>query len=199
MDWYYKTIRFVPTNCNNEFLAAKCINILHGFSYRYDTRSIGVSFPNWCNETVGDRISFVSIEKMTLDYLLTQNYFKEMQDLGYFNISKTLIVPIECNFACFKRYQKIDKSSAPGFHRKIKRLAKRAHNRGEVFDNKKYNIYKQCDIGHYHSLAEESKSKGYGFRLNIQRTNEVSINNIPIFSSYGLANTAHTLQSVPII
>lgn len=199
MDWYYVTIRFVANHCNNEAIAAKCIQILHGFNYRYDIRSIGVSFPNWCHETVGNKISFVSTEKLALDFLVKQRYFQEMQQLGYFEISETLLVPADCQFACFNRCQKIDKSSCAGLNRKLKRLARRAEARGEVFDHSKYSNYQLIEIEHYHSLAAPSKSRSRNFRLNIQKTNNITQNDTPCFSSYGLANSTATLQSVPII
>ncbi|WP_305374307.1 type I-F CRISPR-associated endoribonuclease Cas6/Csy4 [Photobacterium leiognathi] len=48
-------------------------------------------------------------------------------------------------------------------------------------------------------MEEESKSKERYFRLNIQKTNEVSLNDMPLFSSYGLANTENSIQSVPLV
>ncbi|MEZ9640275.1 type I-F CRISPR-associated endoribonuclease Cas6/Csy4 [Vibrio cyclitrophicus] len=56
MKWYYKTVTFLPARCNNESLAAKCLRILHGFNYEYETRNIGVSFPLWSDDTIGNKI-----------------------------------------------------------------------------------------------------------------------------------------------
>ena len=199
MNWYYISIHFISTHCNNEVLAAKCIKILHGFSHRNNIRSIGISFPDWCEETVGNKISFVSTDKIILESLIKQKYFIEMHKLGFFTISETFVAPTDCDFVSFKRCQKIDKSSAAGFNRKIQRLAKRAQARGEEFDFTKYNKHKQYDFKSYHSLEENSKSKERDFRLNIQKTNEVNLNDIPLFSSYGLANTENSIQSVPFV
>ncbi|WP_305374308.1 type I-F CRISPR-associated endoribonuclease Cas6/Csy4 [Photobacterium leiognathi] len=160
MNWYYISIHFISTHCNNEVLAAKCIKILHGFSYRNNIRSIGISFPNWSEETVGNKISFVSTDKIILESLIKQKYFMEMHNLGFFTISETLVAPTDCDFVSFKRCQKIDKSSAAGFNRKIQRLAKRAKARGEEFDFTKYNIHKQYDlktITHWKKRAKVKK------------------------------------------
>ncbi|MGF1711470.1 type I-F CRISPR-associated endoribonuclease Cas6/Csy4 [Vibrio kagoshimensis] len=199
MTWYYKTVTFLPARCNNESLAAKCLQILHGFNYEYETRNIGVSFPLWSDDTIGNKISFVSTNKIELDLLLKQHYFTQMKDLHYFDISNTKVVPDGCEYVSFKRCQSIDKATPAGQARKLKRLQKRAEARGEEFDLPSIKPQEIVALHHYHSLEEDSKSRDDSFRLNIRMFKESSLDGDALFSSYGLANTENTFQTVPLI
>lgn len=199
MKWYYKTVTFLPARCNNESLAAKCLRILHGFNYEYETRNIGVSFPLWSDYTIGNKISFVSTNKIELDLLLKQHYFTQMKELHYFDISNTKVVPDGCEYVSFKRCQSIDKATPVGQARKAKRLKKRAEERGEEFDLSSFKQHEVVALHHYHSLEEDSKSRGGSFRLNIRMFKETCLDGDALFSSYGLANTENTFQPVPII
>ncbi|GHW11499.1 type I-F CRISPR-associated endoribonuclease Cas6/Csy4 [Vibrio cholerae] len=199
MKWYYKTITFLPELCNNESLAAKCLRVLHGFNYQYETRNIGVSFPLWCEATVGKKISFVSKNKIELDLLLKQHYFVQMEQLQYFHISNTGLVPEDCTYVSFRRCQSIDKVTAAGQARKIRRLEKRAISRGESFDPSSFAQKEHTAIAHYHSLGESSKQTNHNFRLNIRMLSEQHREGNSIFSSYGLSNSENSFQPVPLI
>ncbi|MFA0338886.1 type I-F CRISPR-associated endoribonuclease Cas6/Csy4 [Vibrio breoganii] len=199
MKWYYKTVTFLPARCNNESLAAKCLRILHGFNYEYETRNIGVSFPLWSDDTIGNKISFVSTNKIELDLLLKQQYFNQMKELRYFDISKTMFVPDHCEYVSFKRCQSIDKTTPAGQARKLKRLKKRAEARGKELDLPSLKQQDIVTLHHYHSLEEESKSRDDSFRLNIRMFKEPSLDGDALFSSYGLANAENTFQAVPFI
>ncbi|ANQ28605.1 type I-F CRISPR-associated endoribonuclease Cas6/Csy4 [Vibrio natriegens] len=198
MDWYYRTITFLPEYRNNEVIAAKCLKELHRFNYKYHTRSIGVSFPLWAEETVGHKITFVSTNKMELDFLLSRRYFTQMTKLGYFSISTAQIVPDNCSYALFRRKQSIDKATSAGQAREIKRLERRALERGEIFDPAYYSKSMTHAFHSYHSLKEDS-SGGNGFRLNIQMEQLEDTLSTGRFSSYGLGNTDNSLQVVPLI
>ena len=199
MTWYYQTVTFLPERRNNEALVARCIKILHGFNYRHKSRSIGVSFPHWCNETVGGKLSFVSTDVRELETLLSQHYFLAMQELEYFDISPCNTVPKSCCYASFRRNQAIDQSTPAGLNRKLKRLEKRANARGEIFDASRYSFNNNVTVGHYHSIQEHSDSSNSCFRLNIQKTMEGELRGDGIFSSYGLANSKNFPQTVPSI
>lgn len=198
MDWYYRTITFLPEFRNNEAMAAKCIKELHRFNYKYQTRSIGVSFPCWCQETVGRKITFVSTNKMELDFLLLRTYFAQMTKLGYFSITTAQTVPDDCFYALFKRCQSIDKQTPAGRARKLKRLERRALERGEIFSPVAYASTTTDAFQNYHSLEEES-SDGNQFRLNIQMFFLENTKETREFSSYGLGNSERSLQLVPLI
>ncbi|MCF7361753.1 type I-F CRISPR-associated endoribonuclease Cas6/Csy4 [Vibrio sp. A1-b2] len=198
MELYYRTITFLPEYRNNEAIAAKCLKELHSFNYEYKTRSIGVSFPLWNQETVGQKITFVSTNKMELDFLLSRRYFTQMIKLGYFSISFVQIVPDDCSYALFRRKQSIDKATPAGQARELKRLERRALERGEVFDPASYSKNTIHAFHSYHSLKEDSSS-GNRFRLNIQMENLEDTISTGRFSSYGLGNTDNSLQVVPLI
>ena len=199
MKWYYRTITFLPERCNNESLAAKCLRILHGFNYQYETRNIGISFPLWCDETVGKKISFVSTNKIELDLLLKQHYFVQMEKLQYFHISNTGLVPENCKYVSFKRCQSIDKTTPAGQTRKIRRLEQRAQSRGELFDPSSFAQKEHAVLAHYHSLEESSKQTNRNFRLNIRMISEQKQTGASVFSSYGLSNSENSIQPVPLI
>ncbi|MGR5302924.1 MULTISPECIES: type I-F CRISPR-associated endoribonuclease Cas6/Csy4 [Vibrio] len=199
MNWYYKTVTFIPERCDNEVLAAKCLSTLHGFNYKYDTRSIGVSFPDWCKDTVGKKLTFISTSKVELDLLLKHHYFIQMRRLGYFDISATAKIPEDCEYVLFVRNQSIDKSTAAGQVRKLKRLQKRAMARGESFYPALMRQEESIIVPHYHSLEVSSQSKNSPFRLNIQMKPEQSFEGSLVFSSYGLSNASNSYQPVPFI
>ncbi|OLQ72986.1 type I-F CRISPR-associated endoribonuclease Cas6/Csy4 [Photobacterium proteolyticum] len=198
MAWFYKTIRFLPERRNNEALVSKCLRVLHSFNYEYETRNIGVSFPMWCEQTIGNQLTFVSMDRMQLDYLLRwHSYFDEMVRLGYFAVSNTQEVPESINYVAFERNCSIDRLTPVGHAKKLKRLKERAEARGEVFEPKKY--YSRTSIsvdGHYHSIENVSNKK---FRLNIVRVETPERATTGYFSSYGLANSENNYQTVPEI
>ncbi|EHL0150110.1 type I-F CRISPR-associated endoribonuclease Cas6/Csy4 [Vibrio parahaemolyticus] len=198
MDWHYRTITFLPEYRNNEAIAAKCIKELHRFNYKYETRSIGVSFPLWGQETVGRKITFVSTNKMELDFLISRRYFVQMTKLGYFSISTTQTVPDDCSYVLFKRAHSIDKGTFAGRARELKRLERRALERGEIFAPIAYSKTTSHAFQSYHSLEEDSSS-GNKFRLNIQMKERSGTVGTGKFSSYGLGNTDNSLQVVPLI
>ncbi len=199
MKWYYKTITFIPERCNNEILVAKCLRVLHGFNYQYETRNIGVSLLLWREETVGEKISFISKSRIELDLLLKQHYFIQMEKLQYFHISKTDLVPEDCKYVSFRRCQAIDKATPAGQTKKIRRLEKRALSRGESFVPSFFIQNEHVVLPHYHSLEEFSKKTNSNFRLNIRMISERQPEGGSIFSSYGLSNSENSLQPVPLI
>ncbi|HIF9059471.1 TPA: type I-F CRISPR-associated endoribonuclease Cas6/Csy4 [Photobacterium damselae] len=199
MNWYYKTITFLPEHCNHEVLVAKCLTILHGFNYKYNTRSIGVSFPEWCDDTIGKKISFISTNRIELDLLLKHQYFTQMRKLSYFDISTTNQVPDDCEYVSFIRNQLIDKSTPAGQIRKQKRLEKRAIARQELFSISHIKQRESIVLHPYHSIEINSRSKSSFFRLNIQMKVENSLAGSSTFSSYGLSNSENSYQPVPLI
>ncbi|WP_318465255.1 type I-F CRISPR-associated endoribonuclease Cas6/Csy4 [Photobacterium leiognathi] len=199
MNWYYKTITFLPERCDHEVLVAKCLSILHGFNYKYNTRSIGVSFPEWCDDTVGKKISFISMSRIELDLLLKHQYFAQMRNLSYFDISTTNQVPDDCEYVSFIRNQSIDKSTPAGQTRKLRRLEKRAISRQELFTIPHIKQRESIVLPHYHSIEINSQSKSSFFRLNIQMKAEQSLEGSSTFSSYGLSNSENSYQPVPFI
>ncbi|WMN89114.1 type I-F CRISPR-associated endoribonuclease Cas6/Csy4 [Vibrio parahaemolyticus] len=194
---YYRTVTFLPKIKNNEALVGHCLKVLHGICTKYTINTIGVSFPEWRKETIGDKISFISPNQLELDFLLQQTYFSEMTGLGYFNISDSTLAPEQCNRAVFRRNQKIDQATPNGQRIRAERLAKRAMNRG---DSPIRFIPKDLVFEHYHSIPITSTRSGKSFRLNLQYQ---QLDTVPdgqwAFSSYGLANQKLKSSPVPVI
>ena len=191
---YYRTVTFLPKIKNNEALVGHCLKVLHGVCTKYAINTIGVSFPEWGQETIGDKISFISPNQLELDFLLQQTYFAEMTGLGYFSISESTMVPEECNLAVFRRNQKIDQATPNGQRIRAERLAKRAMDRSESPIR-----FTQKDLvfAHYHSIPISSTRSGKSFRLNLQYQQLDTVTDGQwAFSSYGLAN--QDLESCPV-
>jgi len=194
---YYRTVTFLPIKKNNEALIGCCLKVLHGVCTKYTINTIGVSFPEWRKETIGDKISFISPNPLELDFLLQQAYFADMTALGYFNISESTMVPEECHLAVFRRNQKIDQATPNGQRIRAERLAKRARDRG---DSPTRFTPEDLVFEHYHSIPIASTRSGQSFRLNLQyqQLNAATYGKWA-FSSYGLANKELESCPVPVI
>lgn len=197
MPRFFKTVHFLPEDKNNEVLAGSCINILHGVCKKHNIDDIGISFPDWCNDTVGERITFISTNQKNLDYLLNQEYFFRMQQLRFFSISDTkIVIPESIQEAIFIRNQAIDNSYPGAITRDIQRAKKRASKRGEEYIIPYASNQKTFD--HYHRIKFTSKSKKTEFSLNIQKL-KVDQKIEGNFGSYGLSNKSDKQCSVPLI
>lgn len=197
MQRFYKTVTFLPEEKNNEVLTGNCINILHGVCRKHNINDIGISFPDWCHDTVGERITLVSTNQKNLDYLLNQEYFFRMQQLCFFSISDTkIVIPDSIQEAIFIRNQTIDNSYPGAVNRDIKRAKKRASQRGEEYIVPYATNQKTFD--HYHRIKFTSQSKKTDFSLNIQKL-KVSQKIEGHFGSYGLSNKTDKQCSVPLI
>ena len=75
---FYSVIRYLDVDANHAVLAGRCIKILHGFLTANGYRNIGVTFPKWSIDTVGNCIAFVSQNEGSLEELVSQSPFKIM-------------------------------------------------------------------------------------------------------------------------
>ncbi|WP_413113979.1 type I-F CRISPR-associated endoribonuclease Cas6/Csy4 [Thaumasiovibrio sp. DFM-14] len=197
-DLFYLTVKFLPEPRNNEYLALRCLKVLHGYCSSKGIDNLAASFPEWSEDTVGSRLTLVCTKSTTLNELVDQPYFAKMRAKGYFSISEPTSVPKEAPLAYFVRNQAIDDAFPKADARKIKRLSRRAAERGEV-----YQPYRQQDqaarsFSHYHTLKLSSKGNGQKFRLNIQMepaTKELSGK----VTSYGLSNKTDKRFAVPLV
>jgi CRISPR-associated endonuclease Csy4 len=125
---YFFYIRYLPEDVNCEFLAGKCIRILHAYQTRFNLRSIGVSFPNWEQSSIGRTIAFISESLQALTTLSQQNYFVQMAEESYFLISGVQALPGEHKYQEFIYYRerRLEKESASAKKRELKRLQARA-------------------------------------------------------------------------
>ena len=194
MKRYYFTITYLPKNCDVSLLAGRCIGILHGFMSSREISNIGVCFPNWNEQTIGDQIAFVSTDKKQLTNLSQQSYFEMMAHDKLFGLSKILEVPVNQSEVMFVRNQSVAKAFVGEKQRRLKRAKKRAEARGEVY-NPEYK-FEEMDIVHFHSIPASSKANGQNFVLHIQRIEKIeSIKSQ--FNNYGFATNQTFLGTVP--
>ena len=190
MKRYYFTITYLPKNCDVSLLAGRCIGILHGFMSSREISNIGVCFPKWNEQTIGDELAFVSTNKKQLTNLSQQSYFEMMAHDKLFGLSKILEVPANQSEVMFVRNQSVAKAFVGEKQRRLKRAKKRAEARGEVY-NPEYQFEAKV-IDHFHSIPVSSKGNGENFILHIQKIeNTNAIENQ--FNNYGFA-TNQTLQ-----
>ncbi|TMO85502.1 type I-F CRISPR-associated endoribonuclease Cas6/Csy4 [Pseudoalteromonas ruthenica] len=189
----YFTVTYLPINCDYSLLAGRCIGILHGYLSRFELDGIGVSFPKWNEETVGNQIAFVSESESHLQTLRQQNYFQMMSHDGLFKLSVTRTVPEQVDEIQFVRNQSISKAFVGERRRRMVRAKLRAEARGEEY-NPIYE-FEPTEIEHFHSIPITSKSNNNEFVLHIQRR-ECS-GTAGGFNKYGFATNEHHLGTVP--
>lgn len=198
MKRFYFCIRYLPERVNCEFLAGKCIRILHAFQSRFELRCIGISFPEWSDSSIGKTVAFVSESERFLTMLRAQNYFTRMVEEEYFVRSDVLLVPSELNVpeVIFYRERRLEKETTAAKLREFKRLQRRALNR-KVEYKPQQKITVQTDIQLVHQIPCGSSS-GHTFNLIIGRLFVPSAC-CSTFSSYGLGNRSDVSGTVPAI
>lgn len=190
----YFTVTYLPINCDYSLLAGRCIGILHGYLSRFELDSIGVSFPNWNDETVGNQIAFVSENQSHLQALRQQNYFQMMSHDDLFKLSAVRAVPEFDDEVQFVRNQSISKAFAGERRRRLARAKRRADARGEEY-NPSYEFVPK-EIEHFHSIPVTSNSNKNEFVLHVQLSEEPTALSCQ-FNKYGFATNEHYLGTVP--
>lgn len=198
MKRFYFTVSFLGNDINETFLVGRCLKILHGFYYKQAIHDIGVSFPDWSNNSIGKRLVFVSTNESSLKFLKVQKYFVDMVELDYFfisNIDKCILD--SKNSAVFSRNQKTDKLTVYSQKRKLRRLIKRAEKRGEIYQPKNCQP-SELIIPFHHEVPMSSRENKNDFSLKIEKK-DFSKSNGNVFNSYGLSTNQKSINPVPII
>ncbi|WP_030072690.1 type I-F CRISPR-associated endoribonuclease Cas6/Csy4 [Halomonas alkaliantarctica] len=194
---YFFYIRYLIPSANHAFLAGRCIACLHGFisGPKITSSGIGVSFPSWATDTVGDSIAFVSKDINALSYLSSVRYFKNMADEGFIEISDIKMVPATLEEVRFIRNQHVAKSFPGEIKRRLIRSKNRAEKRGETF--MPGSVVSDRFVDYCHVIPIDSRSSGQRFPLYIQCEALSEESKCGSYNSYGLA-TQHTHSgSVP--
>ena len=144
----YFIVKILPEDSNLALLLGRCISILHGFICKNSISGLGISFPSWSDESIGNAIAFVHVDTDVLKKLQSQSYFQDMQNFGVFKICDVQPVPGDCSEVIFKRNQAIAKMFVGNARRRLKRLERRALLRGEVFNPVKNQSEREFDIFH---------------------------------------------------
>ncbi|MFG0770542.1 type I-F CRISPR-associated endoribonuclease Cas6/Csy4 [Vibrio plantisponsor] len=197
---YYFSIRYIPERADNELLSGRCISNMHGFlSHERNKQfknSVGICFPLWNEQTVGNVITFVSANESILTGLSYQPYFSTMMNENLFEISDINVVPDDAEEARFvfnKTIQKI-------FNGSKKRRTKRAMKRAEEFGHTFIPIsVEEREFELFHEIPISSKSSGNDFVLHIQRQYLVEAGIGQRFNGYGFASNQLWQGTVPVI
>ncbi|MFY3328500.1 type I-F CRISPR-associated endoribonuclease Cas6/Csy4 [Vibrio fluvialis] len=197
---YYFSIRYVPDYADNELLAGRCISNMHGFLSHERNKpfknSIGICFPVWNEQTVGNVVTFVSTNESILTGLSYQPYFSTMVNENLFEISDIKAVPDdteEVRFVFNKTIQKIFNGSKK---RRIKRAMKRAEEFGHAFTPISV---EEREFELFHEIPISSKSSGHDFVLHIQRQYPVVAEIEQHFNGYGFASNQQWRGTVPLV
>lgn len=194
---YYFCIRYIPDRADCELLAGRCISQLHKFmgNNQQAMNQIGVSFPNWGVDSIGNTIAFVSEDKELLIGLSFQPYFSVMKEEELFDVSVVSEVIDGISEVRFVRNQTIGKS----FIGSKKRRMKRCMARSELTGTESLPVAnEEREIDHFHRVLISSGSSRQDFILHIQKEH-VEDRNITNFNSYGLATNQDKRGTVPDI
>lgn len=194
---YFFYIKYLMPSANHAFLAGRCIACLHGLmsGSKITSSGIGVSFPSWATDSVGDSIAFVSKDINALSYLSSVRYFKNMVDEEFIEVSDIKMVPAISEEVRFIRNQHVAKSFPGEIKRRLIRSKKRAEKRGETFMPS--SAVSDRFVDHCHVIPIDSRSSGQRFPLYVQLEALGEESKCDSYNSYGLA-TQHTYPgSVP--
>lgn len=197
---YYFSIRYIPERADNELLSGRCISNMHGFlSHERNKQfknSVGICFPLWSEQTVGNVIIFASTNESLLTGLSYHPYFSTMMNENLFEISDINVVPDdaeEVRFVFNKTIQKIFNGSKK---RRIKRAMKRAEEQGRIYTPISI---EDREFALFHEIPMSSQSSGHEFVLHIQRESSVTVEIGQHFNGYGFASNNKWRGTVPII
>ncbi len=198
MSRYFFYIRYLPEVVNCEFLAGKCIRILHAYQTRFKLRNIGVTFPEWEQNSIGRIVAFVSESHGVLLTLSQQNYFSRMKDGGYFHVSDVQLVPDvrEHREFIYYRERRLEKATQSAKRRMSKRLQLRAAKAGVEYVPKP-EVNERIEVSFVHQLPGSSSS-GADFLLFVGRM-ECGQLQYKFFSSYGFGSRPEHQGSVPCL
>ncbi|MFT5760130.1 MAG: CRISPR-associated endonuclease Csy4 [Alteromonadaceae bacterium] len=196
MKRYFFAVRFLPESANVNLLIGRCLFIMHGYICKKNIQGIGVSFPHWNEESIGNVIAFFYSDKDALNVLSQQRFFNDMKECGFFSISSIEQVPDDCPEVRFKRNQTIKKIFPDEKRRRLERLKKRALAQGREFKPEKLKVAREFE--RFHQIPVNSVSKSVDVQLYIQR--EIGVKYCKSrFNSYGLATNDKHLGTVPDI
>lgn len=194
MKRYYFMVTFIPKEANLELLMGRCVSIMHDYICKYGIQGMGVSLPTWSDSSIGNVIAFIHTDVSILNKFSKKNYFKDMNEVGFFKLSDVNPVPDNCGEVRFIRNQNLAKKFVGEARRRLKRLKKRALARGEEFNPQKSSFSRGFDA--FHRIPASSGSNQQDYILHIQK--EISVLQVePEFNRYGFATNIECQGTVP--
>lgn len=193
MNRYYFAIRYLPENVSQEILAGRCIKTLHTI-FTATEKSIGVCFPEWTIESLGNSIAFVSTNQTNLKKLKEQSYFSMMVENYIFEISDVKIVPTDCSEIRFIRNQRVAKLFPGEKKRRLERASKRASARCEQMKPEELNTAFEVESFHRAVIDSNKNQNHYILHLQKEITDEIITAD---YCSYGVATNVEYRGTVP--
>jgi CRISPR-associated endonuclease Csy4 len=194
MKRYYLMVTFIPKEANLELLMGRCVSIMHDYICKYAIQGMGISLPTWSNDSIGNVIAFIHTDASILNKLSKNNYFQDMNEVGFFKLSDVNPVPDNCGEVRFIRNQNVAKKFVGEARRRLKRLKKRAIARGGEFNPIKSSFSRGFDA--FHRIPASSRSSEQDYILHIQK--EISVLRVePNFNRYGFATNIEYQGTVP--
>lgn len=190
---YFFAVRYLLPETDPALVAGRCISVLHGFVAKQNSNSIGVAFPSWSTDSLGNSIAFVSKESSLLDDFASQPYFQAMQGEGFVESTSLLNVPEGLGEVRFVRNQRAAKMFPGEKRRRLKRAKKRAAERGEDFVPVISSLVQEESL--LHPILMDSKSSQQRYLLFIQK--EEVEEPVYDYNSYGFATLQERLGTVP--
>lgn len=194
LERYFFSIEYISKNVDLELLTGRCISILHGVICNVGTSGIGVAFPRWSEQSIGNVIAFVSVSKELLITLAQQSYFQMMRNDCVFKVSEVFPVIDSLAEVRFVRNQQVAKSFRGEKKRRYERAKRRAEARGESYNPPISPVEREVSL--FHRAHVGSKSTGERFVLHIQ-CEEGLQEKYHCYNSYGLATNAEHRGTVP--
>ncbi|MFG6159526.1 type I-F CRISPR-associated endoribonuclease Cas6/Csy4 [Halomonas sp. 1390] len=201
MNRYFFSVRYLVPDADVGLLSGRSMTALHYFVINNHPFDIGVSFPCWSAQSLGDVMDFVCEDKTKLSLFRECGYLSMMKGEGLFDVGDVGMVDDESiDEVRFVRNQGIKKIFPGEMRRRLKRAKKRALERGEAFQPEK--LANQREVERFHSSFMESSSTGQSFMLHIQMEAGATYMEKreagKVFSSYGLATNQVSRGTVPI-
>ncbi|WP_153446846.1 type I-F CRISPR-associated endoribonuclease Cas6/Csy4 [Vibrio algicola] len=192
---YYFIVKFLLEDVDAGLLAGRCISTLHGFINNNLTgkNQVGVSFPLWSDDTLGNAVAFVADDKELLIGLSFQPYFSLMKSEELFDLSPVVPVPTDLPEIRFVRNQTIGKSFLGSKRRRMKRAQSRAETMGKLITPQP-NEEREFEL--FHRVPLTSKSTGEEMMLHVQKQSNVEVVDTN-FNAYGLATNQAWKGTVP--
>ncbi len=182
---------------NNELMVGRCLKVLHGYHYKQSSNSIGVTFPEYCNKTIGSIIGFVSEDQRSLQELMSHHYFQQMQRLKKFFVHGVIAVPENVPEVRYSKEQKIDKYSEAGRQRRLRRGQRIAAKNGYEYEPRRDSAGSERCIQLFHEVPMTSSNRpSQLFYYRIQQ-HRADTTNCDGYTSYGLANQENAKGTVP--
>ena len=191
---YYFYIKFLLPDSDPKLLAGRCVSILHGFMSSHQLKRIGVSFPQWSIQSLGQSIAFVSQNQKHLATLCEQPYFKSMENEGFIELSEVELIPAGLPEVSFVRNQGVAKLFVGEKRRRLKRSKRRVKERGDGFTPD--STTSTNEFRHFHRIKANSKSKHQSFILHIQKRQSAGVV-CQEYNGYGFATNIERNGTVP--